>query len=209
MPPQIPGRFIDLPATPPTGDQVYGFLRRNYEAGNQIGHGLRDVYTETSVPVAHSAELMRPRPFDCFSVARENTAYGDGTVWNYLSDLSQQEFDQSGRAVTSHTRIREPVLSKKGYDENGEPIMLDGPPAVVIGVHGGMRYQRVVLSVAMYPGGDEINAALTEAIRVKRVAGDGMQFLIYDRLADGIHLRQDVSERDLSLIHISEPTRPY
>lgn len=174
-----------LPEKPPTVDQVRGLLKRN----PNIGYELRDVFTQTAVSeIARPIGLLQPRDFNYFGLRRDNTIYGDGSIWGYHSDLTEEDVAaarEAGLEVAKKPRIRKEVTSLK---EDTDP--LSGPPVLVVGAHGGPRLQRVTLAVSMYPDGAETRAALEEIERVKHAAGAGVHFLSYDRLLKGILLEQ-------------------
>lgn len=186
----------DLPKAPPTADQVRQLLIRRPE----VGFELRDVFTSTAVTVARQVGLLVPRRFDFFDLRRENTVYGDGSIWRYHSDVTEEQAkdaEAKNLKVAVKPRTRKVVSSDKGDTRD-----LSGPPVVVVGAHGGRRLQRVMLAVSMYPNGNETKEAMDEIRRVKLAAGDGFHFLSYDRLLRGGGLEKMLRQKFVPLVQM-------
>lgn len=194
-----------LPSTPPTVDQVRQLLLRN----PTVGFELRDVFSKTAVDVARQVGLLIPRRFDYFNVRRDNTVYGDGSIWRYHSDVTDEDVEEAaakGLKVAANPRIRKEVRSTKG-----DARELSGPPVMVVGAHGGKRLQRVQLAVSMYRDGNETRSAVEEIGRVKLAAGDGFQFLFYDRLLRGVQLEAMLRSRIVPVVQMesADADRPH
>ena len=176
----------ELPEEPPSSGQLRHFRAR---ADDGLIDAMSETFSRLAVDLAQQAGLLDPAAtLQPDRLDRTNLIYGDGSQFRPLSDVYEDEDGvvHGSRAkpdpVTGEIRPRI-ATQFVGKDRDR------GLPIVLVGTHGGLRWQRAVLAVRLYRDGNEIGAAMDAFERVIDLARGGVHGVNYDMLMAGTFQR--------------------
>lgn len=177
----------ELGTRPPTHDQLRHLRDR---APEDLGAQLARLIPAATAPIAEQVGLVQPAPLTSpHRINRTNLVYGDGSVFKALSEVWVDR--ATGEVVGSrHTGVRGPRIAERYFGKPDDPKGLAGLPITILGAHGGLQRQRLVLGLAMYFDRNEVGSAMDLFHQVREIYGTGVHGLIYDRLMSGTHMRE-------------------
>jgi len=172
-----------LPTRPPTENQWWHLRRRG---GHELGGPLAEAFAESAIDVARAVGLLTPRSPRWHRPRRENVVYGDGSLIAGLSDVRVDP--ETGEVIGSRARFDGggpgPRLGEVFIGKDGTAAGT-GLPVAMVGCHGGMRWQRVVLGVDIYSDRNEVAAAMRLFEGLLARAQGTVHAVVYDGLLPG------------------------
>ncbi|TKJ28478.1 hypothetical protein [Blastococcus sp. CCUG 61487] len=175
---------------------------------------MHRLFIAGSVAQARSLGLLDPKgPGSLNHPARSRTVYGDGTVVRSLykpppvvwiedpetgERVRRYRDKGTGELVDTPTRRYDPDSA----EWHGHTGPVHGTNLVVVYARGDAAFQRVVLAVgrAERPG-REAEAAVLLIGDVHRVAGAGVQAVVYDGALRGVHLEKLMTRHGLVVVN--------
>lgn len=166
-----------LPEQPPTADQYHRMRRASVELAEELAGGV----TGPAVSIARQVGLLAAgERSSAATPERAQTVYGDGSVFKALSDV-----EVAADGSVSGSRAKDPANARVAEKLSSKHGARSGLPITVVGCHGGLSRQRVILGLELYRDGSESDSAERLIRRVDEAAAGGVHAVVYDGLFSG------------------------
>lgn len=207
---RLPAELWAPPGDRPPTWAAWQYARNTHLTTDEALAEMHRLFIDGAVAQARSLGLLDPAgPGSLTHPARSRTVYGDGTVVRSLykpPPVVWVEDPETGQRLRRYRDRRTGELTSeptRRYDPDsaewhGHTGPVHGTNVVVIYARGDASYQRVVLAVgrAERPG-READAAVRLIGDVHRVAGAGVQAVVYDGALRGVHLERLMTRHGL------------
>jgi len=178
------GRMLSI--FPPTHDQ-WRHLRDR--AGEGLGEALANAFIPAMAPLVRMVGLL-PQGVtpNLLRPDRANIVYADGSKFKAVSDVyvdpTTGEVMGSRAGAGGNPRMLTPEVLP---GPNGGPPQI---PIATIGVHGGLRWQRVVLGVDLFMDYREMDASMRLFHKIQSLYGESIHGYIYDMAMSGDYVQE-------------------
>jgi hypothetical protein len=211
---QLPAELWAPPGDRPPSWAAWQYARNTHLTTDEVLAEMHRLFIAGSVDQARSLGLLDPGgPGSLCHPARSRTVYGDGTVVRSLyrpptvtwvedpvtgARVRRYRDKNTGELTDTPTRRYDPDSA----EWHGHTGPVHGTNLVAIYARGDAAYQRVVLAVgrAERPG-READAAVRLIGDVHRVAGAGVQCVVYDGALRGVHLERLMTRHGLVVVN--------
>lgn len=192
----------------PSEEKLAKVRKASADSDGGLGREMATRFVTASRDLVLSCGLLPDQTMRAHLPARANTLYGDGSVFKSYSDAyfdeALEQYVGSRSTGVREARVSESFHGKRDVDGDGKGDK--GVPVALVGVHGGIRHQRCVLSVDIYFDRDEMASSLAQLMNVHQVYGDRVHAFAYDRLMTGSTMCQLMGAGIIPIVNVKNAT---